>query len=106
MFLRLNAFSVDVEFAKFKKNIESKANWEVKRLAEETACVRMGHHSSSERWLLLLRVIHSVLVTGNIIKKLFFQISCWQLKIKRVYQLFVKVHLEPVNFGYNHSFDI
>ncbi len=104
--MRLNAFSVDVEFANFENNIEPKVNWEEKRLVEEAACARMGDHSSSERRLLLLRITHSVLVTGNIIKKLFFQISCWQLKIKSVYQLFAKVHLEPVNFGYNHSFDI
>ncbi len=41
---------------------------EEKRLAEEATCARMDHHSSSERWLLLLRVIHSALVIGNIRK--------------------------------------
>jgi hypothetical protein len=35
---------------------------EEKQLAEEATCARMGHHSSSECWLLLLlRAIHSAL---------------------------------------------
>ncbi len=41
---------------------------EKKQLAEEASCARMGHPSSSERWLLLLRVIHSALVIVNIRK--------------------------------------
>ena len=47
---------------------------EEKRLAKEATCARMGHHSSSERWLLLLRVIHSALVIGNIRKNLLLKI--------------------------------
>lgn len=47
---------------------------EEKGLAEEATCARMGHHSSSERWLLLLRVIHSALVIGNIRKNLLLKI--------------------------------
>ena len=78
---------------------------EEKGLAEEATCARMGHHSSSERWLLLLRIIRSALVIGNI-KKFTIKNSCWQLIIKRVYQLFAKVHLQPVNRGYNHSLDV
>lgn len=47
---------------------------EEKRLAKEATCARMGHHSSSERRLLLLRVIHSALVIGNIRKNLLLKI--------------------------------